>query len=46
MSPESLKKNMLNISEMKYADGLTNTGYSVMCPFYILSAKERIKSHV
>ena len=31
---------------MKYADGLTNTGYSVMCPFYRLSAKKRIKSHV
>lgn len=28
---------------MKYADGLTNTGYSVMCPFYRLSAKKTHK---
>jgi len=45
-SPESLKENMLNTSEMKYEDKLTNTAYSVTCPFYILSAKKLIKSHV
>jgi len=45
-SPESLKENMLNTSEMKHEDKLTNTAYSVTCPFYILSAKKLIKSHV
>jgi hypothetical protein len=31
---------------MIYAEGLTNAGYSVMFPFYRLSAKKGIKSHV